>query len=106
MVSTAGHARGNTSRRWRTTKSASHSSTLKLKPGYHVFDAAAFRKSMILTGAPTLRHYRLVEDNDHRIMNSETQKPFTYDDTCVEKGATIAYNEAASITLTCLCVDF
>jgi dienelactone hydrolase len=66
-------------------------------PGaFHVFDAPAFRKSMILTGAPTLRHCRLVESNDHRIMNSETQKPFSYGDTCVEKGPTLAYNEAAS----------
>ncbi len=29
-------------------------------------------------------------------MNAETKRPFTYDDPCVERGATLAYDAAAT----------
>jgi dienelactone hydrolase len=80
----------------RLTKAHRDVQLIEYAGAYHVFDAPAFRKSMILAGAPTLRHCRLVEGNDHQIMNSETQEPFSSGDTCVEKGPTLAYNEAAS----------
>jgi dienelactone hydrolase len=63
---------------------------------YHVFDAPAFRTPIILKGATTTRRCQLMEGADHQIINPETQKPFTYNDACVERDPTIAYNEAAS----------
>lgn len=63
---------------------------------YHVFDAPAFRTSLILKGATTTRRCQLTEGDDHQIINRETQKPFTYGDACVERDPTLAYNESAS----------
>ncbi len=63
---------------------------------FHVFDAPAFRTSVTLKGATTTRRCHLVESEDHQIINSETQKPFTYSDACVDKDPTLAYNESAS----------
>lgn len=63
----------------------------------HVFDAPVNKSPVVLTAATTTRRCRLIEGNDHEIMNPETQKPFSFADTCVEKGPTIGYNEAASM---------
>jgi dienelactone hydrolase len=63
---------------------------------YHVFDAPAFQPSTTLAAATTTRRCQLAEGDDHQIIDLETRKPFTYADACVEKGPTIAYNEAAS----------
>jgi dienelactone hydrolase len=61
----------------------------------HVFDAPALRTPVILTNATTNRRCRLFEDAQSLIVNAETKQPFTYGDACVEKGPTIAFNEAA-----------
>jgi dienelactone hydrolase len=57
----------------------------------HVFDAPALRTPVTLTSATTNRRCRLFEDAQSLI------QPFTYGDACVEKGPTIAFNEAAYI---------
>jgi hypothetical protein len=49
-----------------------------------------------VTAATTTQRCQLAEGDDNQIINRETQKPFTFGDTCVEKGPTVAYNEAAS----------
>jgi dienelactone hydrolase len=61
----------------------------------HVFDAPALKTPVTLTSATTNRRCRLFEDAQSLIVNSETKQPFTYGDACVEKGPTIAFNEAA-----------
>jgi dienelactone hydrolase len=61
----------------------------------HVFDGPVLKKPVILTGATTNRRCRLFEDAQSLIVNAETKQPFTYGDACVEKGPTIAFNEAA-----------
>jgi dienelactone hydrolase len=61
----------------------------------HVFDAPALKMPLTLGNATTNRRCRLFEDGESRIVNAETNLPFTYGDACVEKGPTIAYNEAA-----------
>ena len=63
---------------------------------YHVFDSPAFQKPLKLSAATTTRNCQLVEMDDSRIMNQATQKLFAYSDECVEKGPTIAFNEAAN----------
>jgi dienelactone hydrolase len=80
----------------RLTKAHKDVKLIEYPGAHHLFDAPAFRKSTVLTGAPTTRQCQLVEGNDHQIINSETQKPFTYSDSCVEKGPTLAFNEAAN----------
>jgi dienelactone hydrolase len=62
----------------------------------HAFDTSAFRKPILLKGAPTTRKCQLTEGDNYQIINKQTQKPFTYNDACVERGPTVAYNDAAA----------
>ena len=43
------------------------------------------------------------EGDDNQILNSETKAPFSYSDSCAEKGPTIAFNEAAHKLLPAKC---
>ena len=61
----------------------------------HVFDSPALKTPVVLEKAPTTRHCRLIEGSDGTILNNETKAPFSYSDPCVEKGPTLAFNEAA-----------
>ncbi len=61
----------------------------------HAFDSPALKTPVVLGKAPTTRHCHLVEGSDSTILNSETKAPFSYSDSCVEKGPTLAFNEAA-----------
>jgi dienelactone hydrolase len=63
---------------------------------YHVFDGPAFRKPIVVDAAQTTRQCSMSEDAQGQILNRDTQKPFTYSDVCVQKGVTIAFNEAAN----------
>ena len=66
-------------------------------PGaHHVFDAPAFRQPRTLAAAATVRRCVMAEDDKGVILNQETKQPFSYADTCVEKGPTVAYQETAS----------
>jgi dienelactone hydrolase len=63
---------------------------------HHVFDAPAFREPIKLPAATTTRRCRMAEGDKGVILNEETKQPFSYADACVEKGPTVAYQEAAS----------
>lgn len=66
-------------------------------PGaHHVFDGPAFRQPVAVAAAQTTRRCSLIESDSGQILNRDTQKPFSYADACVEKGPTVAYNEAAA----------
>lgn len=62
----------------------------------HVFDWQALKKPMKLEKAQTTRQCELTEAQDGVIINAKTKQPFTYADSCVEYGPTIAYDEKAS----------
>ncbi|MGA7324357.1 MAG: dienelactone hydrolase family protein [Rhodomicrobium sp.] len=68
---------------------------IEFPDAHHVFDAPALTSAVTLTSATTNRRCRLIEGDDSQILNSETRAPFSYSDSCVEKGPTIAFNEAA-----------
>lgn len=61
----------------------------------HVFDWAALKTPMKLPQAQTVRHCRIEEVAEGRLVDAETKQPFTYDDPCVERGTTIAYDARA-----------
>src|SRR5262245_2612239 len=63
---------------------------------HHVFDAPAFKEPRKISGAATTRRCQMAEGDNGVVMNQETKQPFSYDDACVEKGPTVAYQEAAS----------
>lgn len=63
---------------------------------HHVFDAPAFKEPRKVPAAATIRRCLMAEDDKGLILNQETKQPFSYADACVEKGPTVAYQEAAS----------
>ena len=63
---------------------------------HHVFDAPVVKEPRKLPAAPTVRRCLMAEGDNGVVMNQETKQPFSYGDACVEKGPTVAYNEAAS----------
>ena len=62
---------------------------------HHVFDYKKLVKPIVLAKAQTTRSCALEETKDGVIANSNTRQPFTYQDSCVEHGPTIAFNEKA-----------
>jgi len=80
----------------RLTKAHKDVKLIEYLDAYHVFDAPVFRTPVTVMAATTTRRCQLAEGDDNQIINRETQKPFTFGDECVEKGPTLAYNEAAS----------
>jgi hypothetical protein len=63
---------------------------------HQVFDAPAFKEPRTLAAAATTRRCVLAEGDNGAVLNQETNQPFNYSDACVEKGPTVAYQEAAS----------
>jgi hypothetical protein len=67
--------------------------TFSTKAGTHV-PVPAFFRSIPKNQSCCL----MVEGDNGIVLNQETkQQPFGYDDACVEKGPTVAYQEAASM---------
>ncbi|MEI7704130.1 MAG: dienelactone hydrolase family protein [Deltaproteobacteria bacterium] len=62
---------------------------------HHAFDGATRKEPVKLEKAQTVRHCQLREVEGGRIVNGQTGKAFTYDDPCVERGTTVAFNEKA-----------
>jgi dienelactone hydrolase len=66
-------------------------------PGaYHAYDYFFQKEPLKLPQAQTARNCLLVEGEAGQILNSKTGKPFSLNDPCVERGTTIAYDEAAT----------
>lgn len=61
----------------------------------HVFDGVQFKVPLKLPDAQTTRNCRLEEIADGIVVNSQTKQGFTYSDPCVQRGATVAYQEEA-----------
>lgn len=65
-------------------------------PGaHHVFDWQALKKPLKLDKAQTTRDCRMEEGAGGRILNAETKQQFSYSDSCVQYGVTVAYDENA-----------
>ena len=62
----------------------------------HFFDARAFKQPQQLTQAQTTRNCRTVEVENGLLANAKTKQPFSYSDSCIERGTTIAYDENAA----------
>lgn len=62
----------------------------------HVFDWQALKRPQQLPQAQTTRNCRVVEVENGLLINAKTKQPFTYGDSCIERGTTTAYDESAS----------
>jgi dienelactone hydrolase len=80
----------------RLTKAQKDVQLVEYPDAHHVFDGPFVRTPLVLPAAITTRRCQLAEADDSEIINRETQKPFTFADACVEKGTTVAFNEAAN----------
>jgi dienelactone hydrolase len=66
-------------------------------PGaYHAFDNQAIPGTLQLPQAQTWRHCRFEERPQGVIINSDTGQPASFNDPCIERGTTIAYNAEAT----------
>jgi len=62
----------------------------------HVFDSTALTQPVQLPQAQTTRNCRIIEQENGLLVNARTREPFTYNDPCVERGVTTAYDEQAA----------
>jgi dienelactone hydrolase len=63
----------------------------------HAFDDQTIPGTCQLPQAQTGRKCSLEEKPQGVIINSDTGQPFSYDDPCIERGVTIAYNAEATV---------
>ena len=80
----------------RLTRAGRDAQLIEYPEAHHVFDGPVFRTPVVVGAAQTTGRCSLAEGENGLIMNLDTQKPFTYADSCVGKGPTVAYNESAS----------
>ena len=62
----------------------------------HAYDAFVLKEPIKLPQAQTARNCLLAEGEGGQILNSKTGAPFTLSDPCMEKGTSLAYDEAAT----------
>jgi dienelactone hydrolase len=62
----------------------------------HAFDNQAIQGTMQLPQAVTARKCRFEERQQGVIINSDTAQPATFNDPCIERGVTVAYNAEAT----------
>jgi dienelactone hydrolase len=62
----------------------------------HAYDSTAYKERIVLPQAMSSRNCSLVEGERGQIMNAKTGKAFDYNDPCMEKGASVGYNAAAT----------
>ncbi len=78
-------------------KKAGADVTLTEYPGaYHAFDNQTIPGTVQIPQAQTWRKCRLEEKSQGVIINSDTGQPASYNDTCIERGVTVAYNAEAT----------
>ena len=65
-------------------------------PGaHHVFDFPLLKPPVKIAQAQAIKGCRMEEGANNVIVNAVTREPFSWKDPCVERGATIGYDEAA-----------
>jgi dienelactone hydrolase len=62
----------------------------------HLFDGRAFKTPMTLPQAQTTLKCQWQEGENGQLYNAATRQPFSYNDPCVQRGGTFAYNEKAA----------
>lgn len=77
-------------------RKANADATLTVYPGArHIFDIPVFKTPIRVPGAQVTRRCDLEEGPDGTIIETTTRKPFGYKDSCMDRGVTVEYNDAA-----------
>jgi len=63
---------------------------------HHAFDVPMLKTPLTLSQAPTTRNCLLEESPVGQIINSRTKQPFSYEDSCVERGPTVVHDPQAT----------
>jgi dienelactone hydrolase len=80
----------------RRLKDAGADVTLTEYPdAYHAYDNFTLATSVFLPDAQTTRHCLIAEGDGGILLNSKTGQVYSLNDSCVEKGPHVGYNEAA-----------
>lgn len=80
----------------RLAKAGKDVQLIEYADAHHVFDAPAFKTPLKLPAPATTRRCLTTEGDGGVVLNDDTKQPFGWGDACVEKGVTVAYQEAAS----------
>jgi dienelactone hydrolase len=80
----------------RLSKAGKDIRLIEYPDAHHLFDSPFFRTPRKFPDAQVWSNCKIAEGNDGVVLNTETNAPFSYADSCVQKGATIAYNHDAS----------
>jgi dienelactone hydrolase len=80
----------------RLSKAGKSVRIIEYPDAHHLFDLPAFRQVIRNEQGVSFRRCRLEEGDNGLILNSETKQPFSPSNPCLEKGVTIAYQEAAA----------
>ncbi len=76
-------------------------------PGaYHWYDVFSLKEPLKLPQAPARRNCSLVEGEQGKLLQAKTGNPFDPNVYCTEKGATLAYDEAATVATTAAVKEF
>ncbi len=62
---------------------------------YHAYDNPAYAKPVKVPQAQTSRNCAFREAENGKVVNAKTGAPLSLEDPCIERGAQVAYNEAA-----------
>jgi dienelactone hydrolase len=81
----------------RLKKAGADISLVEYPGAYHAFDNQMIPGTMQLPQALTGRKCRFEEKQPGVIINNDTGQPATANDSCIERGATIAYNAEATV---------
>jgi dienelactone hydrolase len=90
----------------RLKKNAADITLAEYPDATHAYDTFVLKEPMKIPLAQTQRNCHLAEGDAGQVLNIATGKPFDLNDPCVERGATIAYNEAATTATTVALKEF
>jgi len=80
----------------RLLKAGANVNLVEYPGAYHAFDIQTIPGTMQIPQAQTSRNCRFEEKPQGVIINSDTGQPASFNDPCIERGVTIAYNAEAT----------
>jgi dienelactone hydrolase len=66
------------------------------RDAHHGFDARIIQQPIAMPQAQSTRNCQTIEAEEGMLVNATTRQPFSYASSCVERGATLAYNQRAA----------